>query len=141
MRRTPRRTRMLLAVAVLAAGVGVAAYATHLLRRSELQTIDARFSIRGSRRPPPNVVLVTVDNRTLDELAHAGRPRFPYPRRYDARLRTYSSGRAAVSKLAKEAGSKSAARKGLWVRIPPAALTPRLLDDPNSAKDRARAGR
>ena len=42
-----RKIMMLLAVAVLAAGVGVLAYSTHLLRRSELQTIDARFSIRG----------------------------------------------------------------------------------------------
>ena len=84
--RGPRRTRMLVAVAVLAAGLGVAAYATHLLRRSELQTIDARFSIRGDRAAPSNIVLVTVDNETLDDLAHAGRPRFPYPRKFDAEV-------------------------------------------------------
>ncbi len=83
----------LLAVAVLAAGVGVAAYATHLLRRSELQTIDARFSIRGSERTPAGIVLVEVDNNTFQELTrlhlHA---EWPFPRRYDAqvidRLRT-----------------------------------------------------
>ena len=45
-----RKTVLLIGVAVLAAGIGVGAYATHLLRRSELQTIDARFSIRGRRK-------------------------------------------------------------------------------------------
>ncbi len=49
---------MLILVAVLAAGAGVTAYATHVLRRSELQTIDARFSIRGNRKPPKNIVFV-----------------------------------------------------------------------------------
>jgi adenylate cyclase len=80
-----RRTRMLIVVAVLAAGAGIAAYATHLLRRSELQTIDARFSIRGNRKPPQNIVFVGIDNATLDELAHTGH-RFPYPRRFDAQV-------------------------------------------------------
>ena len=86
MGRGPRRTRMLLTVAVLAAGIGVAAYATHLLRRSELQTIDLRFSIRGNRRAPSNIVLVPIDNATLQRLEakHLGQP--PYPRRYDAEV-------------------------------------------------------
>src|SRR4051812_2567586 len=85
MRATPRRRRMLIIVAVLAAGIGVAAYATHLLRRSELQTIDARFSVRGDRKPPSNVVMVAIDNATLDQLTRAGH-KFPYPRSYDARV-------------------------------------------------------
>jgi adenylate cyclase len=72
-------------VAVLAAGIGVAAYAAHLLRRSELQTIDARFSIRGERKPPSNIVLVGVDNSTLDELTRKGH-KFPYPRHFDAQV-------------------------------------------------------
>ncbi len=76
---------MLIVVALLAAGLGVASYATHLLRRSELQTIDARFAIRGTRKPPKDIVFVAVDNATLDELGRAGH-RFPYPRRYDARV-------------------------------------------------------
>lgn len=76
---------MLVVVALLAAGAGVAAYATHLLRRSELQTIDARFSIRGSRKPPQGIVFVGIDNATLGELARSGH-RFPYPRRFDAQV-------------------------------------------------------
>ncbi len=83
----------LLAVALLAGGVGVIAYATNLLRRSELQTIDARFSIRGAEPTPPGIVLVEIDNNTFQELTRLGRhAEWPFPRRYDAevidRLRT-----------------------------------------------------
>ncbi len=58
--RQRRKTAALLAVALLAGGVGVLAYATNLLRRSELQTIDARYSIRGSRKPPSDIVFVQI---------------------------------------------------------------------------------
>jgi adenylate cyclase len=82
-----RKTTLLIAVALLAGGVGVLAYATHLLRRTELQTIDARFSIRGTRRPSPDVVLVEIDPATFQELSHAGLPaEFPFPRHYDAEV-------------------------------------------------------
>jgi adenylate cyclase len=77
----------LLAVAVLAGGVGALAYATHLLRRSELQTIDARFAIRGKQTPPSKLVLVLIDNATLQELRRLQVPsEFPFPRRYDAQV-------------------------------------------------------
>jgi adenylate cyclase len=81
-----RRTVLLIAVAAIAGGVGVLAYATHLLRRSEQQTIDARFSIRGGRRAPAGLVLVQIDNATLQDLRESKRFRseFPFPRRYDA---------------------------------------------------------
>jgi adenylate cyclase len=82
-----RKTALLVAVAVLAAGAGVAAYATHLLRRTELQTIDARFSIRGPHKPPANIVLVDIDNATLQQFARQERPfNFPFPRRFDAKV-------------------------------------------------------
>ena len=82
-----RRTTLLIAVALLAAGVGVLAYATHLLGRTELQTIDARFSIRGSQRPPSDIVLVQIDNATFQELTNDHLPsEFPFPRRYDAEV-------------------------------------------------------
>ena len=73
----------------------MAAYATHLLRRSELQTIDARFSIRGKRKAPSNIVLVQIDNATLQQLKHT---QFPFPRRYDARVidRLRRGGAAAI---------------------------------------------
>jgi adenylate cyclase len=82
-----RKRTLLIAVAVLAAGIGVAAYATHLLRRSELQTIDARFSIRGAQKPPSNIVLVAIDPATFQELTNRNMSsEFPFPRRYDAEV-------------------------------------------------------
>jgi len=77
-----RKTALLIAVAFLAAGLGVVVYATHLFRRTELQTIDARFSIRGTQRTPSDIVLVEIDPGTLQKL----RQRFPFPRAYEARV-------------------------------------------------------
>ena len=82
-----RKTSLLIAVALLAAGLGVLGYATHLLRRTELQTIDARFSIRGAERAPSNIVLVDIDSTTLAELKkHGLYSEFPFPRRYEAQV-------------------------------------------------------
>jgi adenylate cyclase len=84
-RRERRRAVALLVVAILAVGVGVGAYATHLLRGTELQTIDARFSIRGKQAPPADVVLLGIDPATLQELRNRQMPsEFPFPRRYYA---------------------------------------------------------
>jgi adenylate cyclase len=80
-----RKALLLVVAAALAAGIGVLAYATHLLRRTELQTIDARFSVRGRQAPPSDVVLVGIDNATIDEMRnHEIKTEFPFPRRYDA---------------------------------------------------------
>jgi adenylate cyclase len=85
MRIPQRQTRLLLAVAVLAGGLGVLGYAAHILRRSELQTVDARFSIRGKQRVPADLVLVQIDNATMQKFAQGGlQP--PFPRRYDAQV-------------------------------------------------------
>jgi len=82
-----RKMALLIAVALLAAGLGVLAYGTHLLRRTELQTVDARFSIRGTKRPPPGIVLVQIDEATLRELEKRHlHSEFPFPRAYDARV-------------------------------------------------------
>jgi adenylate cyclase len=82
-----RKVVALLIVAALAGGIGALAYATDLLRRSELQTIDARFSIRGSRHAPPGAVLVLIDDATFAELTRLHlRSEWPFPRRYDAQV-------------------------------------------------------
>jgi len=86
-RRGDRKTVGLLIAAVLGGGVGVLAYATHLLQRSELQTIDARFAIRGNHPPPADVVFVQISEQAEAELEHAGLDaRSPLPRRYDAQV-------------------------------------------------------
>jgi adenylate cyclase len=82
-----RKTVLLIAAAVLAGGIGALAYATHLLRRTELQTIDARFSVRGARKPPSNIVFVAINPEAEQELvAHHLDARSPLPRRYDAKV-------------------------------------------------------
>ena len=82
-----RKALLLVVAAVLAAGIGMLAYATHLLRRTELQTIDARFSIRGKQSAPSGVVLVGIDETTLEKVREATPSiGYPYPRRYDARV-------------------------------------------------------
>jgi adenylate cyclase len=82
-----RKTALLIAVAALAAGIGVLAYATHLLRRTELQTVDARFAIRGTREAPKGIVVVAIDNATLQELRERHmQAEFPFPRKYEARV-------------------------------------------------------
>ena len=82
-----RKTVLLIGVAVVAAGIGVGAYAAHLLRRSELQTIDARFSIRGKHDAPADIVFVAIDPEAEQELeAHHLDSRSPLPRRYDAEV-------------------------------------------------------
>jgi adenylate cyclase len=86
-RRQRRKTISLLAVAVLAVGIGALCYATHLLRRSELQTIDARFSIRGAEKRPSDVVFVAISPEAEHELEiHGLDARSPLPRKYDAEV-------------------------------------------------------
>ena len=76
------RLGLLAAVAVAAAGLSVTAYALDLLRPLELNTVDARYRIRGTRAPPTGVVLVALDPKSLKELG----VRPPLPRSLHARL-------------------------------------------------------
>ncbi len=69
-------------VGVAAAALALLAYATHVTRRPELSTVDARFSVRGTQKPPRDVVLVGIDAQTLGDL----NVRPPLPRRLDARV-------------------------------------------------------
>jgi adenylate cyclase len=86
-RRERRRTVFLLAVAALATGVGLLTYATQLLGRSEQQTVDARFAIRGTQRPPSNIVFVAISLEAEKELReHHLEARSPLPRSYDAHV-------------------------------------------------------
>jgi adenylate cyclase len=88
------RRRLLLAiVAVVAAALGIVTHATGIFHRTELQTIDARFSIRGARPSlVKDFVVVGVDQPTLNYFTneHVKHPNvedeWPFPRRYDARV-------------------------------------------------------
>jgi adenylate cyclase len=75
-------TMLLAMVALGSAGVGLIAYATSVMSRLEGSTVDARFSIRGTERPPKNFVIVKIDDVTLSDL----NTQWPFPRRMEARL-------------------------------------------------------
>lgn len=81
--RTRRLRLVLLAIVALGAtGLAVLAYETDLLRTLELSTVNTRFSIRGRRPPPTNVVLVEIDANTFDQIGL----QWPFPRRVHARV-------------------------------------------------------
>jgi len=69
-------------VGVIAAALGVVAYATDALREPELDTVDARFEIRGDRSPPADVVVVGIDDKTFADLD----VQFPFSRRLHAQV-------------------------------------------------------
>jgi adenylate cyclase len=74
--------RLFLAVGIVASALGVAGYLTDALRPQELDTIDTRFSVRGTEEPPPELVIVQIDDVTFDELGE----QFPFPRSLHAQL-------------------------------------------------------
>jgi adenylate cyclase len=84
------RRRLLLAlVAVTAATLGIVTHATGVFHRTELQTIDARYSVRGTNRSLlRNFVVVGVDSQTLSDFATSKRhpADWPFPRRDHARV-------------------------------------------------------
>ncbi len=77
-----RRKRLLLAAVTAATiGLGLLAYATGLLYPLEAQSIDGRFSIRGTRPSlVKEFVVVAVDEETFNHL----RQNWPFHRRYHA---------------------------------------------------------
>jgi adenylate cyclase len=77
-----RRALLLVAVGVVAAGLSIGAYVAHVLQGPELQMIDVHFSVRGVQPPPKNVAVVGIDATSSDVL----RQRWPYPRRYEAKV-------------------------------------------------------
>jgi adenylate cyclase len=75
------RVLLLVLVAVGSTGIWVTLYATDALKSLEGQTIDKRFSIRGTQRPPNNFAIVAIDNKTFQNLNN-----YPFPRADYAKL-------------------------------------------------------
>ena len=70
------RTVLFLSVGLGATALGLVAYGTDALRNLELDSVDARFSIRGTQKPPDDLIVVQIDDVTFDELQPApGRSR------------------------------------------------------------------
>jgi adenylate cyclase len=82
--RTLRRRRelALLLVVIAAAAFAIVAHTTHLMRATELQSVDARFSVRGTEPRPDDIAVVEVDDRTFSELG----VQWPFPRSLHARV-------------------------------------------------------
>ncbi len=66
---------------VLTGGV-ITSWALDAFRRQELDTVDARFNIRGEQQPPRNLALVAIDDATFNQLG----VRWPFPRSLHARV-------------------------------------------------------
>ncbi len=73
-----RRLRVLLLalVGVVVVALMIVAYATQTFKTLEGDTIDARFSVRGTQRAPSNIVIVKIDDATFQAL----NKQFPFPR-------------------------------------------------------------
>jgi adenylate cyclase len=92
------RIALFLAVGLATTGLALVAYGTHLFAAGsgwdlfgnvELSSVDVRFSVRGEKQPPPEIVVVKVDDVSFDELDE----RWPFRRSFHARL---------ISKLKRE---------------------------------------
>ena len=61
-------TSLFLVIGAILTGIVLVLYSTDALEDLELQTVDARFSIRGERAAPKDLIVVKVDDVTFDEL-------------------------------------------------------------------------
>ena len=71
-----RKTAAFLAVGLFAVLVGVGSFSTDLFSGVELDSVDARFSIRGEQDPPAGLVVVEIDDDTFSDLGE----QWPFPR-------------------------------------------------------------
>src|SRR6266545_1163917 len=76
------RTFLFLSVGLAASALALAASRAHVMRGLELGSVDFRFEVRGKQTPPSNVVLVKIDDKTLNDL----HMRWPYKRSVHAEL-------------------------------------------------------
>ena len=72
---------MLTLAATSAMLLTLGAYAGHLFGSLENNTINTRFSLRGTQKPPSDIVIVAIDTPTAATL-----PRWPFARRYEANV-------------------------------------------------------
>lgn len=89
MSRNRLRNLLFLSVGLLMTGLVVAAYLTGFSGDLESQSVDARFGIRGTQKPPKDLVVVDIDDKTFHDLQR----RWPFPRAFHA---------GAVERLSKD---------------------------------------
>lgn len=76
------RPSVFAAIALVATASGLALYFTDPFHQLELKTVDARFQVRGSQRPPASLVIVAIDSQTFNQLGL----QWPFARRVHARV-------------------------------------------------------
>lgn len=75
------RVLLFLAVGLGATGLWLVAYGTAIFRELDLNTVDARFSVRGEKDRPTNLAVVGIDDVTFSDL-----DRYPLPRSFHGRV-------------------------------------------------------
>jgi adenylate cyclase len=84
---TRLRVALFLGVGFAATGLALVAYGTSLFRSLELDSVDARFAIRGDQPRPDDLAVVAIDDDTFSDFNSAGlEGRYPFPRRRFARV-------------------------------------------------------
>jgi adenylate cyclase len=87
------RTLLLLGAAALCTFSGLVLMAADGLRRLDLDSVDTRFDVRGARPTPDSIVLVAIDDPTVNADRHI----FPFTRNYHAKvIRNLAKAGAAV---------------------------------------------
>lgn len=76
------RVALFLAVGLAMTGFAFVAYATNLLRPLELDSVDARFGLRGTQPTPDDFVVVEIDAATFIAL----QKQWPFPRSLHAQV-------------------------------------------------------
>ena len=84
--RSGRRRRihvaLFLGIGAAAAALSLAAYLGGVFKSYELDTVDARFALRGDLGPPADIVIVKIDDKTFTDLG----VQWPFPRHLHAQL-------------------------------------------------------
>lgn len=70
------------AVALISIAIAAVAWASESLNRLELDSVDARFSVRGAEPPPDDVAVVAIDALSFNQLQE----RWPFPRSLHGRM-------------------------------------------------------
>jgi adenylate cyclase len=76
------RLALFLGVGLVAAAVALVAEGAGILSSQEQATVDVRFAVRGHQSVPKNIVVVAIDNQSLDHLGLG----LPIPRHWHARV-------------------------------------------------------
>ena len=76
------RIALFLAVGLGATGLWLVAYGTSVFDDLDLDTVDARFTVRGEQSPPSDLAVVKIDDVTFDEL----NLQWPFPRSNHGRV-------------------------------------------------------